>query len=79
MLDAKLESVDAGLSVVKTQTVDGDGGGDDSRPDGVEEEEEKHRVLPTTREERRAAKKKVQVEERKLQVWTSGVGVIFSP
>lgn len=69
MLDAKLEGVDAGLSVVKAHTVDGDGG-DDSRPDGVEEEEEKHRVLPTTREERRAAKKKVRVEERKLQVCT---------
>lgn len=71
-LDAELDGADAGLSTLKTQSLEGgveggDGEGE-GKPDGEEEEEEEHRVLPSTKEERREAKKKLKEEEKKLKV-----------
>lgn len=62
--------MDAGLSSVKTQSLEGvEGEGEGTaRPDGEEEEEEQESVLPSTKEERRAAKKKLKEDEKKLKV-----------
>lgn len=69
-LDAELDGADAGLSTLKTQSLEGVEGGaeGEGKPDGEEEEEEEHRVLPSTKEERREAKKKLKEEEKKLKV-----------
>lgn len=70
-LDAELDGADAGLSTLKTQSLEGvEGGGEGKgKPDGEEEEEEEHRVLPSTKEERREAKRKLKEEEKKLKVF----------
>lgn len=73
-LDADLDGADAGLSTLKTQSLEGAEGGDggaEGQADGEEvedEEEEEHRVLPSTKEERREAKRKLKEEEKKLKV-----------
>lgn len=80
VLDAELDSVDAGLSTVKTQTlggVEGGEGGGDVRADGEEEEEEEHQVLPTSKEERRIAKKKLKENEKRLKVWVIAIITVY--
>ncbi|CAN0141374.1 unnamed protein product [Ectocarpus sp. 12 AP-2014] len=79
-LDAELDGVDAGLSTLKTQSLEGAGGGDEGGgegpADGEEEEEEEHRVLPSTKEERREAKKRLKEEEKKLKSLEAKLGQI---
>ncbi|CAN0161049.1 unnamed protein product [Pylaiella littoralis] len=77
-LDAELDGADAGLSTLKTQSLEGvEGGGEGKgKPDGEEEEEEEHRVLPSTKEERREAKRKLKEEEKKLKSLEAKLGRI---
>lgn len=69
-LDADLDGADAGLSTLKTQSLEGPSaeGDGEGQHDGEEPDEEEHRVLPSTKEERREAKKKLKDEEKKLKV-----------
>lgn len=76
-LDAELDGADAGLSTLKTQSLEGPSaeGGVEGQQNGEEaDEEEEHRVLPSTKEERREAKKKLKEDEKKLKVRCGLVG-----
>ncbi|CAN0098499.1 unnamed protein product [Scytosiphon promiscuus] len=80
-LDADLDGADAGLSTLKTQSLEGgEGAGEaEGQPDGEEpegEDEEEHRVLPSTKEERREAKRKLKEEEKKLKSLEAKLGQI---
>eukprot|EP00752_Nemacystus_decipiens_P012603 g11162.t1 len=68
-LDAELDGADAGLSTLKTQSLEGvSGEGErEDQEDGEEPEEEEHRVLPSTKGERREAKRKLKEEAKKLK------------